>query len=366
MTAAYGMDAGSPQVNVRRKTVEQKILITVLMSVYNTPSEYLCSAVDSILHQTYQNIEFIIIDDGSSGATKNTLRSFHDERIVSICNEHNLGLTKSLNIGLAAARGKYIARMDADDISLPERLEKQLSFMEDHPETAALGSYIESVKGKRIYHTHWTDDRDILRARMLFGNGGIPHPTAFFRAGFLKKHHILYDETLQKTQDYGMWVDILKQGGQLNLFPQILLQYRTSGEQISCKNRDEQLFFEGTVIERQLRDLPVNMSEEGQNAVKHFGRGNYEISPSKMNRYLDQIIAANRVSHMYDPMKLALEIDRIWVFGSVKRMKYLHHWDMLLSLRTLRILMPRAFMHFMHYIFLENYEAHYFKYKLFK
>ena len=113
-------------------------LISVIMPSFNTPVEMLAKAVDSILEQTYRDFEFIIIDDGSTGSCREYLESLSDPRIRIIHNEKNLGITKSLNIGLRAARGKYIARMDADDICISDRFEKQYKFMEEHTDEVPL------------------------------------------------------------------------------------------------------------------------------------------------------------------------------------------------------------------------------------
>src|SRR6187397_2012165 len=103
-------------------------LVTVLMSVYNA-EKYLREAIDSILNQTYRNFEFIIINDASTDGSEAIINSYKDERIRLISNSQNLRLTASLNKGIDLAKGKYIARMDADDASLPERLQKQVTFM---------------------------------------------------------------------------------------------------------------------------------------------------------------------------------------------------------------------------------------------
>lgn len=117
--------------------------ISVIMPVYNTPKDILNEAVKSILNQSFADFEFIIIDDCSDKAEcKDYLESLYDERIRIIRNPQNLGITKSLNIGLRAASGKYIARMDSDDISLPRRLEKQYSFMEEHTDTLICGTSV--------------------------------------------------------------------------------------------------------------------------------------------------------------------------------------------------------------------------------
>ena len=116
--------------------------VSVVMSVYNG-GEFLKDAINSILSQSYKNFEFIIINDGSSDNFSEILELYDDERIKVLNNQENKGLVYSLNRGLLESIGKYIVRMDADDISLPNRIEKQVEFMQREPEVGVCGSYIE-------------------------------------------------------------------------------------------------------------------------------------------------------------------------------------------------------------------------------
>ena len=104
-------------------------------------TDYMKTAIDSILHQTYDNLELIIVVEASNNQNriKDEIASIHDERIMVICNQSRLGFAESLNVGLRAAKGKYIARMDDDDISLPERLDKEVAYLEEHPEADIVG-----------------------------------------------------------------------------------------------------------------------------------------------------------------------------------------------------------------------------------
>ena len=117
---------------LQAKCSEMKPFISVIMSVYNA-EQFLREAIDSILNQTYDNFEFIIIDDASTDSSNAILRSYNDHRIRVHLNKENSGLTKSLNIGLALAKGTYIARQDADDVSYPERFQRQLDFFQANP-----------------------------------------------------------------------------------------------------------------------------------------------------------------------------------------------------------------------------------------
>ncbi|MCP8319033.1 MAG: glycosyltransferase, partial [Candidatus Methylarchaceae archaeon HK01B] len=137
--------------------------ITILMSVYNG-EKYLREAIDSILNQTFKDFEFLIINDGSTDRTVEILRSYHDSRIKIITNEKNMGLTKSLNKGLKIARSEYVARMDADDISYPRRLEVQYEYMKKNPDVGIVGSWNDVIddKGNTIdYRKHSLSSEDI-------------------------------------------------------------------------------------------------------------------------------------------------------------------------------------------------------------
>ena len=119
-----------------------KDLISVVMSNYNTEESYLRASIESILNQTYENFEFIIVDDCSTDNSIDVIESYSDKRIKLIKNKENMGLTKSLNVAIKEAKGEFIARMDADDISLPQRFEKQVEFLtyKDSPSTTARAS----------------------------------------------------------------------------------------------------------------------------------------------------------------------------------------------------------------------------------
>ena len=127
--------------------------ITVLMSVYNTPIEQLKQAIESILNQTYINFEFLIICDGIKNEDIDFIKGFKDERITLEINDKNIGLVKSLNKGLKIAKGKYIARMDTDDIAYPDRLEKEIKFMKENPQYAIVAGKANFFDESGIYGT---------------------------------------------------------------------------------------------------------------------------------------------------------------------------------------------------------------------
>ncbi len=113
--------------------------VNVIMAVFNG-EQYLQEAIESILRQTFDNFEFVIIDDGSTDKTVEILNRFSDERIKRLTNESNIGLTRSLNRGIRFSRGEYIVRQDADDVSLPERLAKQVAYLDAHSMVGLVGT----------------------------------------------------------------------------------------------------------------------------------------------------------------------------------------------------------------------------------
>lgn len=224
---------------LEKQTLSISPHISVLMSVYHEPIDWLALSVDSILNQSFSDFEFIIIvDDPNNQEAINYIRqkAEEDNRIVLVINEENVGLTKSLNKGLKIAKGNYIARMDADDISYPERFEKQFTFMESHPSVILLGTgvrYFGDLRERETRQIIYLSDNDKIKASMLF-NSGFSHPTIMIRRKILVDNDIMYDENYRQTQDYRLYETLYDLGDFANL-PEVLLDYRKSKEQISTR-----------------------------------------------------------------------------------------------------------------------------------
>jgi len=184
-------------------------LVSVIMSVYNR-EEYVQRAIESILNQTLENFEFIIINDGSTDNTLRILEKYKkkDSRI-RIIDQANKGLTKSLNIGIQISKGKFIARQDDDDISLPTRLEKQVSFLEDNKNIVLLGTnqYEVGINSERI--GKYYDDATINQIVYLY------NPIAHTSAMFIKDVFVkigLYNEFYKTSQDFEAWMRLADVG----------------------------------------------------------------------------------------------------------------------------------------------------------
>lgn len=278
--------------------------ISVIMSVYNTEEEFLRESINSILGQTFKDFEFIIISDGSNEKTLEILDSYKDERIVRIKNEENIGLTKSLNKGLRVARGKYIARMDADDVSYKDRLEKQYHYMEKHKEITILGA--RTTDGNRIQKYDGKIATESRKVRMLFGNSGIAHPTAFIRSSFLKQNNILYDEQIKKTQDYRLWIECLKRGAKMTVYPQVLLLYRIHKNQISKDTNGEQEKYKQMIRRDLITEILPEITEK---ELEQFL--NLKEKILSVEEFLDfcmKIEEKNKEKKMYDSACLHYEL----------------------------------------------------------
>ena len=211
------------------------------MSVYNEPLEWLNISIHSILNQSYQDFELIaVVDNPENHEAVNFLSDLKrtDKRLHLILNEQNIGLTKSLNKALKVAKGKYIARMDADDISHPLRLEKQIAYMEQHEDIDILNTYA-TLFGENISSKLKTApiEHEAI-AEILPYQCVIVHPAVMIRCVSFK---IAYDESFRRSQDYELWLRLLYDGARFHTLPESLLEYRISQTQISTKNIGQQL-----------------------------------------------------------------------------------------------------------------------------
>ena len=232
--------------------------ISVLMPVFNAEKQ-LREAIESILHQTFVDFEFIIINDGSSDGSKDIILSYSDPRIKYFENEKNLGLISTLNKGIGLCNGKYIARMDADDISMPGRLERQYRFMEKHPDMGVCGAWAKvidannRVKGKIVNQTRpW-----FVSIHLLF-SVPLVHPSCLIRTALLQKHP--YHE-VPAAEDYNLWCRLNESTRMANI-PAFLLHYRWHESSVS--NEQKQIQEENTmqIIRGELQKLHLNPDDE--------------------------------------------------------------------------------------------------------
>lgn len=212
--------------------------VSVLMPVYNSQL-YLKDAIESILNQSFGNFEFIIVNDGSTDDSSKIVASFSDTRIRYFSFDNNQGVVKALNFGLDKAQGKYIARMDSDDVADPRRLEKQFQYMEVNPKCVVCGSRFTFLGTNQVVNLPITDAE--IKLKMLSATP-ICHPSVFVRRDTLTCHNLYY-RSRTHCEDLDLWVR-MSQFGQFYNLDESLLYYRIHGSNISLKKRNsEELSF---------------------------------------------------------------------------------------------------------------------------
>lgn len=301
-------------------------MVTVLMPVYNG-EKYLKEAIDSVLNQTYKEFEFLIINDGSSDKSLEIINSYRDKRIRLINNEKNLRLISTLNKGLALANGKYIARMDCDDICFPERLQLQVDFMEANPEIGILGSwYIRTDNSKVVKKPLSHED---IKVNLLKG-ASILHPTAVFRKNLFDKHSLRFDQGYIHAEDYELWVRASEHFKLANL-PIPLIHYRKHPNQVSQSYAKEQK-------ETTIKIMAYQLEQMGIQPVSDASMLNFQLfTKTRLNNkqvnqllsYVDLLISTNEKALYFDQEAL-------------KKLLFMHKdllWDRChpYSLNTLKI-----------------------------
>lgn len=209
--------------------------VTVLLAVYNRPS--VSNTIDSILRQTFNDFELLVIDNDSTDNTRDVVNAYDDKRIVLVKNEKNMGQTYSLNRGLNLARGEYIARIDADDLMQETRLEKQVEFLDKNPDYGFCGTFVSNINMKNgisIPRKLCSTDKGL---RLFQGiNSCIYHPSVMYRKRVLITNNILYNQDYKMAEDYDMWRKLLSVSKGYNV-PEVLTYYRV-GDNDSVKHAD--------------------------------------------------------------------------------------------------------------------------------
>ncbi|TAF63060.1 MAG: glycosyltransferase family 2 protein [Cytophagales bacterium] len=254
-------------------------MISVIMPVFNAES-YLKEAIESILNQTFSDFEFLIFNDGSKDKSAEIVQSYaqKDSRIIFYNYQENTGYLKHLNEGIELAKGKYIARMDADDISLPQRFQEQVDFMEKNQEIGICGTWFEVFDNntrKTIQVTkHNADDFGIKISLLYYCSLG--HPTILAKASLLKNNP--YDQYFYPAEDYELWsrlVPITK----FHNIPKVLLLYRWHDTNISKEKENIQTEKTTQIKEKQFRRLGLNDKEDFEKLLQLLS---YQKSEAKI------------------------------------------------------------------------------------
>lgn len=275
--------------------------ISVLMAVYNG-EKFISESIDSILNQTFEDFELIIVDDCSTDGSAEVINQYKDSRIKYYRNRKNLGQTLSLNKGIELAQGTYIARIDHDDVSHKRRLERQLDFLESNPDHALCGTLAKviSENGKKIYTVRSErNDSEYLKCKLFFENV-IFHSSAFFSTQLAKKW--LYDSSFTIAQDYDLWIKF-GQSHKIGVLNEQLVSLR--------KHRDNASELLSETGVREVKDIlglglkRLNIDYHPSELELHYKMCSESLKPedniNRLNTWISKIIKKNLEHGEYNP-----------------------------------------------------------------
>ncbi len=289
------------------------MLVSILLAVYNGET-YLKEAIDSLLAQSFKDFELIVVDDGSTDGTATILAAYTDTRLRVLTAEKNAGLIASLNWGVSVARGKYLARLDADDVAMPDRLENQVRYLDQHPEVALLGTgalLIDSA-GKALYPTYYQQSIAAIPTHLLFRN-------VFIHSSIMVKTEVLrrfpFDPTYYLAEDYIVWVQIAEMY-QVVALQDAWVQHRIHENNITTVKQVQHLQTVHKIYAYQLQKLDIEAKEE--ELVLHKKIGNYQFDNNlafveQTAHWLWRLVEQNRKHKIYDLVVFEQWILQLWV-----------------------------------------------------
>lgn len=287
--------------------------ISVIMPLYNS-EDYVEQAIHSVLSQTMRDFELLVLDDGSEDKSIEIVQKFSDKRIRVVIHAENMGAAKARNTLLEIATGKYIALMDSDDLSLPQRFAKQVRLLDSQPQAGGCGAWIQ-ILGRRP-HALWRypADPDAVRACMLFGSP-LAAPTVMVRTSILAQPHLQFDSRFEPAEDYDLWERIARTYNLYNI-TEVLALYRIHSSQLSQRKRKKQQDCSWKVQLRQLQQLGINPTEMEKSL--HWGLG-LQVPAAVDTKYiqateqwLSKLANANDQLNIFSPKSFNQEISRRW------------------------------------------------------
>lgn len=287
-------------------------IISVLMPVFNG-ERFLKPAMDSILAQTYRNFEFIVINDGSTDESLNIVQSYKelDSRIRIVTNNKNQGLISTLNAGMQISQGKYIARMDCDDFSLPTRFAKQVAFLESHPDVGVCGTWYQRIgRFRKRIHRLPTSYEEIRQA-LLFRNP-ICHPSVMLRNDYLDHFNLSYDTKFIHAEDFNFW-SRCSQHFPLRNIGEVLLLYRTHTNSVSNTHFCEQIQNTKCIASKNLRNSGLLSKKKACIATNWIrNRPTTLRAIDEVEKWLLEIQQANRDKELFPESTFSKTLGREW------------------------------------------------------
>ncbi|MDR0332225.1 MAG: glycosyltransferase [Dysgonamonadaceae bacterium] len=291
--------------------------ISVLMPVFNT-ERYLKQAIDSILSQTFKDFEFVIINDGSTDSSEEIILSYNDSRIKYYKNAENIGLIATLNKGVDLCNGRFVARMDADDISLPERLQKQLDFLNANPQFVMLGGDMEVIdeNNQHIKNVQKYCPPHLIRTQ-LFLESAFAHPTVLIRKDILAEFR--YNAGYIHAEDYFLWSQIAFKYPVANL-PETLIKYREHQQSVSKKYQHQQQDTVKKIYAYHIGKLNITASDAElelyykllftPKLIAIFDKNERR----NIKKWIEKLLKQNELLQVYDQKYFATQLKPFWNF----------------------------------------------------
>ena len=288
--------------------------ITVLMPVHNGEA-HVREAAESILAQTFRDFEFLVVDDASDDRTVAILESLGDPRLRLVKSRERLRFSGALNLGLEQARGEWIARMDADDITLPDRLARQRDFLHAHPEIGLCGGLATAFGLRQGPYFRPPMTHLEIQAYLLFDSPFV-HPTVMMRRDLLERHGLRFDPAFCPADDYELWSRAARLFPVANL-DRVVLHYRVHGASLTEATWGDMDACAARVAGRELQALGLTMDDETLRFHRNLGRGRcFPIDDAatlaRAEDWLNRLVAANDTVRRYDPAAFRRVVAGIW------------------------------------------------------
>lgn len=276
--------------------------ISAVMPLYNTPFEYLSATVESILNQTFTDFELIVIDDASTVEYKDFFEKFKDERIKYFKLEKNAGPGHARNEGIKKATGEYVALVDSDDISLPERFELQAEFLNKNPEISILGTSFRFSNRKSPAITIF-DEREIKN--FILFNSPLCNPTVMFRRADMVNKNLFFDEKINFAEDYKLWIDAAFADLKIANLKELLLIYTRRSGQLSKEKERIQISILKDLYKEIFTKLGFEATLQELELHHNIYCENFEqITPEQISDWFEKIIINNQAHKIFDEEKL--------------------------------------------------------------
>lgn len=293
--------------------------VSVLMPAYNA-SSYIAEAIESVLNQSYQDFELIIIDDGSTDATREIIDSYaHDTRIICFQNERNEGLVSVRNRAIKIANGEYLAWLDSDDVSTPSRLERQVRFLDENPKIGVCGTWVRTKGLPREEYWRYPESPNVAKCRLLFDDP-IATSSCILRKSILDQSSSEFDSRYPPAEDYDLW-ERLSQVTDLSNIPEFLTVYRVHTQQISRLKSEQQIAAVWQIQCRQLNSLGINPTDDEKELHLNIGVGwgfnKHSSMLSKLEQWLLKLKYANQRLNYYPEREFSEVLRDRWYLAAI-------------------------------------------------